>query len=134
MIKVNKATLPEAAAFLRDVGYVPPREGSVDMFLRTCVGDDVLLVIEEATQVLLVLRHDKTAHRTHLRMAAKKGPADAMDVVYRAVRDGFMFSFPEVVTDVPAERLRSKLVTFTNGAGGTTITWRADLATEVTNE
>jgi hypothetical protein len=129
VITARPTNLQEASAFMHEAGYVARREQSIAVFLATSLGDDFQLVTTEDTRLLLVLRHDAAAATTRIRAAVKQGPGDAMAMAHAAVRQGLIFSFPTVVTDVPADRLRTKLQGFTKGQDDAqTVTFKADLS------
>jgi hypothetical protein len=122
--------LAEAAAFMRAAKYVPLRYDSPEIFLMSAAGDDVITLEAGDTKILFVLRHDANEKTTFMRAAVKQGPGDAMALAFQAVKQGTLFAFPTVVTDVPVERLQSKLLNFTQGAtlnGVATVVWRTDL-------
>ena len=123
-MKVTPIALSTLTDFMHEAKFVPPRWQSIPVFVMSCAGDDLVLVEEGATRLVLVLRHDGAAKATLLRMAIKQGPGDAMDLAYRAVAAQKVFAHPTVLTDVPIDKLRNKLTTFTHGAAeGATVRW-----------
>lgn len=130
-MRVVPAPLADAAAFMRRRGFAPARYSSPEVFLMTAAGDSVCFLEDGDTRVLFVLRHDAKAATTFLRAAVKEGPGDAMALAYDAVARGLLFVYPTVTTDVPLEKLQTKLTGYTNGVaanGQPTVTWRADLS------
>lgn len=129
-MRATPINLTEAAAFMRAANYAPMRHGSPEVFLMTAAGDDVIMLEEQDTKILFVLRHDGVEKTTFMRAAVKQGPGDAMAIAFQAVKQGTLFAFPTVITDVPVDKLQTKLLGFTKGAtlgGSPTVVWRADL-------
>ncbi len=110
-------------------GYTPPREGSARAFAITAAGDDVQMVTDGSTQVLVVLRHNPEADTSFVRVGVKQGPGDAMALFHEAITQGKLFTFRYVTTDTPVDKVFGKLKAFTGGAGSTpaSLIWRADL-------
>lgn len=130
-MRVTPTPLTQAAAFLRRKGFTHPRHRTPEQFLMTAAGDTVCTLHDGETSILFVLRHNAKTQTTFLRYAAKDGPGDAMAIAYDAVQRGILFAYPTITTDVPLERLQTKLMGYTNGVsaeGAPTVTWRADLS------
>jgi hypothetical protein len=129
-LTVRPISIKEAHAFMVATGYVPLREGSVEGFLHTAVGDDLQMVEEGPLRLLVVSRHNPRQGQTFIRMVVKQGGGDGAALLAKAMGTGSLPMQPVVTSDAPVGRVREKWLALTQGAttvGPQTVVWSADL-------